>query len=373
VWGEDLKDTEAVWFYPLLFFCFTPFFNLFLYLSVQERLVYWFSLGSIYFLYRAFSVSSWKLLLLSFMLIVGGVFSKETGIAVMLALGAGSLFCGLRDPERRKMAFVFAAAAGIFIVGYYVFIRSIMSGYSAKYAGLSLNVIMQNVGQAPLMVKLLLLAGMAQAGWMLFRWEQYKTWQGIFPVIGGFLLAAYLLVLAPWGFMNYLLAPLAPFIFIVLFPLYRALEKRVPWARFLFGILALLVLTGVLLPRLADIASVRPLTEFLKKDGSGSVYYFPADSLEAPIRLQELTGRTFKYVETRELSRQDIVTVPGALLIVNRRSPGISLVGLKPGHIIYGDHHWRVVELLSDEAVRGSYQVVFPETPLQTFAKKLSR
>jgi hypothetical protein len=260
------------------------------------------------------------------------------------------------------------------VLGYYFFIRSIMSGYSARYEGFSLAVIVGNIVGSSAVIKIIVVLGIVHVAAVLFSRERLKTWQGVFPVIWGLLLVLYISVLAPWGFSNYLLAPLAPFVFGALYPVYKKIDGRfLLYIRGALVVLVLTVVTVVLLPRLADIASVRPLTEFLRSGRSSPVHYFPADSPEAPLRLQELTGQTFVYVPQQRLGVENVASGQGARLVVNRRSHAISLDGLTQGAMIYGDRHWKVVELLSREGHQQVFKVVFPETFLQSLIRGLSR
>jgi len=382
VWGKLLRDSYGkkyegnsfvVWAYPVSFFLFTPFWNNFMYLSTLEKFIYFFSPLAFLSFLKVYQQRRF----IPFIFAAGAGFfcltSKETGIAVFMTFFIfcliSAVFCG----SCRKLSIGLAVLNGTFLVGYYFLIRSIISGYSARYEGFSIPVIASHLIHGPAVIKLLFVFAVMSGSYFCWRAIKSGSVAELFPVLWPFFVITYLSVLSPWGYMNYLLAPLAPAVMAMFLPLYFSFWRTGKMKIIkdsLFGLACALCLFGLIVPRILQLASVKEVSAFLKIADVSSRYLFPAASMETPVRLSELSGKNIEYVKSGVITQKDL-SGRSAYLILDPLCAGSDLIDVRAEKIVYRTNYWVIIRIVPAIGSKRHYQVNFPQTFVQRFVRAL--
>lgn len=364
---------EAMFLFPLTFFAFTPFWNNFMYLTVMEKFFFIFGTGSIYFLISAHTKDKAGLLYVSFGLALLCLLSKPTGIFLMFAYLAYAvmqrLFFNRKSPLIRKTIVFSAATVVLYILVLKVFLKP--GGYSYKYVHqLSFQGIFGNIFGSTVTGALFLASLLALCVFIVLAKKKiFDESSVLLPLC----FICYVLILAPWGIINYLLSPAAPFVIGMLFPLYGWLyrffkERRLGWVSPLVLIfIAMAFLTQIIIPRIskmADIKGVQGAIEELNAENPGAAFYIAPSCLEASHSLRDFTGTNVVYASTGEI-QGSLLGTGKAYLIFRDECRIFRLIDLQSGAIRYQNNTWKISDLVpspgKDEIARES----FPQTFLQ--------
>ena len=152
----------TIFLFPLSFFFFTPFWNIFMYVSVQEKFVVWFSAISLYFFYQSYSRKRPSDIFFALGVAVLGVLSKPTMISLIGIYIFWSILDLLFYRKDKVLSLWYIGVNSIlfFVYGVFTFKVQLKSGYTSSY-GQNLNItsLIQRVCSGSLVVKVLLVMG----------------------------------------------------------------------------------------------------------------------------------------------------------------------------------------------------------------------
>lgn len=377
VFSNNSKDFFSnIFIYPLTFFIFTPFWNNFMYISLLEKFVYIFSAISLYFFISAYRKRNFQFLLLSLSFAILCILSKETGVALFLVYWVYSLFNSIFSKDQRRFSLLNFSITTIILFSYYLFIKGIWSGYSSEYgSSLSPMAIFMNIMKAPFVIKgLAFFSAAAIFSYLVLRAKNksdvIKKEAVLFPLF----LGSYIVVLSPWRFSNYLLAPIAPLIMATLYPLYRLIGHRHKVLRLLKKVLVVvisfLILFLIIIPRISKMADKRKLVEGIKsieKMDLDSRYFFPPPFRESFEAIREFTGADVEYLAKGTLSKERLSSKGYNYLIFGDQCSEIALKGVAAGKEVYNSNTWKIFLIKEAKEKKSDFIVVFPEN----FAQRL--
>jgi len=369
--GEKKYFFANVFVFPLSFFIFTPFWNNFMYISIQEKFIYIFTTVSLFSYFASYKKNSLFCFFLSWLLMFMGILSKETGIALVIVYIAYSIFDLIVFKENRRLAFVggiinFATLCGYyFFMKYYIFFFFF---YSARYENnMDVLSIMRNINSAPVAIKALLVFALV---WLIVylcvrkRIGNIKNQAVLFPLF----FIAYALVLSPWGFSNYLLAPLAPVVLVMLYPLYAFVLRLTPnslkWAPvFILVLFSSCAISFIVIPRISKMADKRKVVGFIKsQEGKQRAnYFFPRPFEEQSVLIAAYTGSDINYLSSGELDSSKVIMNKNNYLLYNDECSPVKLSNVSVKSEVYRNGTWRVFQVMSKQGNSEFFKVDFPE------------
>jgi hypothetical protein len=305
---------------------------------------------------------------------------KETGIFLSLAFLSYALLDILFFKRDRKSSFIHFGINSSIFFGYYFFIRNIMHGYSERYiSSFNIDTIIANMIRAPGIIKLLFCFG---ALWtmliVLLRLFNKRIYIQDCAVLFPLSFVTYLIILLPWGFPNYLLAPLAPLISGMLYPLYAfiaRLHRRVKLAEHSFLVVfSLMVVFFIIIPRISKTADIRKIMEYIynmgKKDLS-IVYFFPPPFSESAEALKNFTGMEIVYLEDGVLTSEMLIGQSGNYLIFGDECGRITLENVGVEEEVYRNNTWRLFVVKERPDNKLDFCIDFPKNLLQRIKDRL--
>jgi len=387
VWGKVIenvfwwkeRDFFTVFVFPLCFFIFTPFWNNFMYISVQEKFIFWFTAPALWYFVKSYENESITAFFFSLFWAVLAILGKESGIALILVFILYSLMDLCLFGENRKLSKIILVNTFLLLVGYYVYCVFFLDLFKGRYASLYVinfnpSGIVFNVLNASLAIRIIL--GLAIL-WIVIYGIAYffkktgriKSQSVLFPLF----VIAYLLVLSPFKFVNYLLAPLGPSVMTMFYPLYYFLsQKKLSWRWLSQGAvlgLSFLFLFGIIIPRISKMADKRKVVEFLseyKNREPQAVFFYPQPFAETATLLGLFSGVHVNYLEDGILSREKIVNNPVSYLIMNDECMPVVLQGVVVERPIYQSKTWTIMSVnkkTNEETKR--FAADFPRTFLE--------
>ncbi|MDD3296615.1 MAG: hypothetical protein PHU64_04555 [Candidatus Omnitrophica bacterium] len=383
LWGLVIHETFSVscpdsfgdiFIYPLSFFIFTPFWNNFMYISLLEKFVYIFSAVSLYLFISAYRRKNILFSLASLAFAILCILSKETGVALLIAYWIYYFFTGILFKTERRFCLINFFTINVILAVYYLFIRSIWGNYSMEYSG-NLNpfTVFINVIKAQFVIKgITLFSVTAIAIYIISRIKNknglIKREALIFPLF----LGTYIAVLSPWKFSNYLLAPIAPMIMGVLYPLYVLIGSRSRTLRLIkkLGIIsiAFLVLFFIIVPRISKMADKRKLIEGIKaveKMEPNSRYFFPPPFSESSKAIQKIAVIDIEYLDKGILNKERLNSKGDNYLIFGDQCSELVFRGVAIEKEVYRSNTWKIFLIGKAGSGKGSFKVAFPENFVQ--------
>lgn len=230
LWGISLdqafnngkRSPFLLWVYPLSFFVFTPFWNIFMYISLQEKFVYLFCTPAIFFFLKSYADKKWWLLLPALIFTLLATMGKETGVALLMSFGAYAFVDALIFKRDRNASWMIWSSNTILFSGYFLFVQWLMRSYSERYASNSnIQSMISKLLAAPVYIKIILLLCVAGIAWPIIKKCLDKTYEEKGGSLFAWLTLFYILLLTPWGYQSYLLSPLAPFLLATALPFSR--------------------------------------------------------------------------------------------------------------------------------------------------------
>lgn len=384
VWGRIINKifpnqksaSFNLFVYPLSFFIFTPFWNNFMYISILEKFVYIFATFSLYFYLRAYETNRIAYLVVSFTFMILGILSKETGIALAGVFFMYSLLDYLVFHKNKKFSLIGLAGNAVILIGFYLLVSSIWSGiYSAGYKN-NFNCLsmLKSVLSAPLVIKGLVVTALIFAclGKVLITRKKsgfIRQEYILFP----FLLGMYLIILSPWGFMNYLLAPIAPFVMMTLYPVFMFIGAgSIARRKALEGILIILiffVLFLIIVPRISKMGDTKTIVSAIisMRDGSSvPVKFFMAPPFaETPVHIEAYTNTSITYLNTGLLDKDMLKDGAVNYIIFEDRCSPVTLRDVVVEKEVYHNETWRVFSLKRAIGKTQSLVSIFEKNLLQ--------
>lgn len=378
LWGKlitrlfALKEDEkfiGMFLFPLSFFIFTPFWNIFTHISFQEKYIVLFSAAAFYFLEKAYRENRAVFLTPVVISIFLGLLSKPTGIHLTLTFGGFALADLLFFKFNKRLSRWVLLLSAVIFISYYLFIKMNLRGYAGQYS-LSLGSIVENLLHAPLVIQLLILVALVMSLTSILTTINKKNPFSplVLMIPAGFL--SYVLILAPWRLVNYLFSALTPYVLIMFFPFFLWCFRKNKGLRFLAnaGLIFLVFMSFFFIgvPRVSKLADIRQMQAFIASSEEGHYhYFFPPPFSEAAEAIGTLTSREIHYLQDGVLSEEHYDDTKINRLIVNDEAAPVSLKGVQTGEAVYQNKTWKVIGLRKDGENTGTFQADFPENCVQ--------
>jgi hypothetical protein len=336
---------------PPLFFLFTPLWNVFMYVSLQEKFVLLFGLLSALFLAAFFRHGRFGHFLLALVAVLAGLATKSTMTYLALAYAGFALAdLVLLGRSRRRSALVLIVYTAL-LAGFYVFISGHLGIYTGRYGQrLQPSVLVNQFLLAPRAVQLLCLLSLSAFVWMIHTLRRGTCAWEPFALIVPLALPAYVAVILPWGFPNYILSPLAPWVLILAVPVWLiVLERRPRAGRWLnqaaTGAVALLLVL-VIWPRIERMADSRRLLDSVRSLSSRPARFFlPPPYMEPADAIRRFTGVRVKFLADGILEKRRLVSGDASFLIFGRDFPALRLEEVRPGAEVHANSTWKIFRL----------------------------
>jgi len=154
----------------------------------------------------------------------------------------------------------------------------------------------------------------------------------------GFL--SYVLILAPWRLVNYLLSALTPYALIMFFPVYMWLNRKSKMVGSLTNacliILVIISFSYIAVPRIAKLSDIKNVRKYiLDSDISNNVYFFPPPFSEAADSISKLTKAKVIFLDNGILTRKKLQGNKKHYLIVNDEASKVQMKGVEAGEVVY--------------------------------------
>lgn len=363
--------------YPLTFFLFLPFWNVFMYISVQEKFVYIFGAISLWFLTLAYQNGRSRDYALSLVFAVLAILGKETGVAFLAAYAAFMFLDALVFRTRPRASMILLLICLALGGAYVLFIKGILGGYTGGYKEhLSVGQMVMALKGSSAVIKMAMAVALGVVIWILT--DFFRGIRDVHPVILviPFWVMIYVVLLLPWGFPQYLLAPLAPFVMMSLYyGLWRVFLKPHPSAvRFVsWGIVILTVflVAGDLVPRISKMADKREVVEAIASVNrqQPSRFFYPPAYEETSIALEYFSGVKINYTGT--ISGADLAAEGKNFLVINDESSGAALKGVALGDSVYRSGTWLIREIRPDPLAESFFRLDVPRNLVQKFKQRV--
>jgi len=382
IWLNQKKNSLSdIFLYPLTFFIFTPYWNNFMYISMQQKFVLFFSALAVYFFYQGYVKERKTYFVLSVSAILLSTLSHGEGIFLnltMLFLSLGLFFI------TKKAQLLFSFFLNLVLATAYLFFTIFVQfkgTYTAKYANsFNINKFVVNFSSASLLLRMLTLLAIFYLCFLIIRIatrrNRFTPIFLIFPL--GFI--CYIAILTPWGFPSYHLSVLTPFIMGMFFPLYSFLNSKsyilkILTDSFIF-VLALLTLFYIWIPRISKISDIKKMEQFIvdfEADKKANVYFMSQPCMEACKTLSAITKTEIIYLEDSLLSQDKLREPAGNFMIFRDECPSVNLKDVREMEEIYKNNTWRVFSVKKERGISKEFKVGFPENfveKVKTFLKR---
>lgn len=375
----EKAESQHIFLYPLTFFLFPPFWNIFMYISLQEKLIFFFSTFAVYFLVESYQNRKPSATLPVFVFVLLTLFSKPMGIYIVGFIIAVAAMDLIFIKENKKLSTVYLIAGLIIIALYYIAVKKAVEvpGYSAKYVeNLSVVGIFQSIMRASIVLKILLVAAVTSLGITLLKRRAAPTVASVILPVG---YIVYIVTLAPWALVNYLLAPAAPFIFGMFYPVYlsnlavAAKSKYHYWPNAAIIILTFLFFAQIIVPRISKVAEIRKAVGeivSLKEHYPGAKFFFPPPFDETRSAISNYSQTPIEYLSDRDLSG-DQLTSPDNFLIFRDECDNIRLSDVFLTEPVYANTTWRIFRIDHRPGHSEETDIKFQKTFLQKITEDL--
>jgi len=372
IFSAPKKDfLPSVFLFPLLFFTFTPFWNIFMYISVQQKFVIFFSALSLYFLLKAYDSGKNRHLIFSFLALLASVFSHPEGIYLCVPYIVFSILAITVFKYKKKMSLINLIMQSFFFLLYYIFtVRIQMSGcYTAKYKNnLSLASLISIFAETSMILKAFFTLAFVVFIVMVIRIMRKKNIFTPSAVIIPLSIMAYLSIMLPWGFPNYHLSCLTPYLWGLFFPVYLWFCRRqylsVVVNGIIIPILVMMVFFYVGFPRIQRMAEIKQVEGFIKAltaDNPRSFYFLPPPCVEAAGAIKYFTGADVRYLAAGKLSRDLLSGGNRNYLVTRDECPRATLENVKADEDVYSGNTWRIARVSGKDGYSAAYKADFGE------------
>lgn len=374
---ESRVSPDTLFIFPLSLFIFTPFWNNFMYISVQEKLVFFFSTIAIYFFMLTYDKNKTRYLVLSFIFALLCLFSKPTGIYIILTFFAYSFIYFIFHRKNKIFPGIYVLFCLLILFAYFLLIKSVVKpgGYSSRYvANLNILAVLNQLKQSSMVIKALFALAIFSLPLYLFLIK--KKFFNFCSLLVPVAFIAYLFVILPWGTSNYFLGPLAPFVLGMFFPAYYLAKEKLSQFKLNYlpslavVMLSFLVLTQIIIPRINKIAEIKDIeTEIikLKHDKINARFYFPPDYPETSFALSQFTKVEINYLSQGILDAT-MLSEGDNYLIYRDECSMITLKNVKLAETVFQDNTWKIFEVVKSNNVE-TVNIKFPRTILHKIVR----
>lgn len=378
--GDDPISYDHLFLFPLTFFIFTPFWNNFMYISLQEKLIFFFSTISVYFFIKTYKHNQIQHFLYTFIFAVLCLLSKPTGIYLMVSYFVFSVIHLVFFRKQRKLSLSWLFLSLMTVGLYYWHMKSsVTGGYSLKYVkNFNISTMINHLWQASMIVKILLFMSFCSLSLSIIKTKQSKL--NPLTMFVPIAYIVYISILTPWQIINYFLAPIAPFVLGLFFPVYLKIKSALKNTSFRFvpnvGIilLTMIVVWQIIIPRIskmADIKNVKKEILILKNGHINPLFFFPPPYVETRYALKKFMDINIKYLAEGILTA-DMVQQEPVYLIYRDECASIKLQDVKLGDVVYKNNTWKIFKVLKAPGEEKRTNVEFPKTFLQRLVSQSS-
>lgn len=383
-WGVVISKMFAVkknqlllstFLFPLSFLLFTPFWNIFVHISFQEKYIVFFSALSLYFLERAYCKEKIGYLIPTVAFMVLGILSKPTGIYLAMTYIVFAVADLVFIKYKKRISLWVLLINMILFVFYYWFITNNLRGYAGQYS-LSGASIINNLSNSSIIVKSLIATALIMGTWsfILILRKKNNFSPLVLTIPLGFL--SYVLVLAPWHFASYLLSALTPYALIMFFPVYIWLNNKNSVLKNLTNICLILLVTisflFIAIPRISKLTDIKNVEKFISNSNENTnVYFFPPPFSEAAEAISRITKAKIIFLHEGQLTSEKLQSNKEYYLIVNDEVLAVKLDRVAAGKRVYQNNTWEVFHLVRNNQSNEVFKVDFPENPVEKFKSLL--
>ena len=369
---DDLYLT--VFLFPLSFFLFTPFWNIFMYLSPQEKFIVFFTPCALYLFKKSYDRNNGWLLIGAVAIAILGIYSKPTGIFLPCLFVVFSLTDLMFLKVRQRISILSLIINTVLIIAYTIFTFKVQLNwsYTAGYKeNLSAGLMLSRIFNGPLFIKFLFLAGLIVFLFLIIKAvcfkDKYKALQSLIP-LG---LIAYVILLTPWGYQSYLLCALPPFVLGTFFPIYDWVNRSHDiLSRTMNGglfILLGIVYIWIIIPRISTIADIAKTEKYMENSHpqeKNDRYFMAHGCPEAAFALGKFTGQDTVYLSGNTLAQPMLNTEERNYLLVNYLCRVGSLQDIRLDQEVYSNNTWKIIEVKAEDGCQGSFALEFPKGPI---------
>lgn len=381
IWPNEEKNKYLnIFLYPLIFFIFTPFWNNFMYISLQQKFIIFFSALAIYLFYIGYTKERKIYFVFSVLAILLSILTHPEGIFLNLAMLLVSLVLFFLT-KKNNCIFNFILNFILFIFYLVLTVTIQLKGsYTSKYGNnLNPGSLAVNFLTAPALIKILTFLAVFYFCFLVVVITKNKN--KFSPVFLIFPLSciSFIAVLTPWGFPNYHLSVLTPFIMGMFFPFYSFMNSRSLLLKILANsfllVVILLVLFFIWFPRISKISDIKRTEQFIMDFQNGhskSIYFMASPCMEACAALGEFTKIKTTYLNDSLLSSDKLIESTSNFIIFRDECPRVYFDGVQELKEIYNNNTWKIFSVNKKEGIKKEFKVYFPENPMEkikTFLK----
>ncbi|MBP6343197.1 MAG: hypothetical protein KA403_04645 [Candidatus Omnitrophica bacterium] len=364
----------TIFFFPLTFFLFTPFWNIFTYLSVQEKFIVFLAPLALILFQKTYIAPRPRDMILLYLIVVVGMLSKATFIFVPVAMFVYAFLdlIFFRPRAAISVQHLVIYGASLAYYAFYTVTSQLTGDYTAKFkSGLTVGGLIGKILGATMLTKVLLAIGIA--GFMVYfvRAVRSNKREYLFPGLIYCGLIVYLVLLFLWGLYSYLLSALAPMVLGAMFPVYRWVCGRNETAKWsvnvIITVLLCCVFAGNIVPSISRMGDIGRSIAFLtaQEGAATDIYFMPPGYVETVDRAKKFTGKKIIHCGEGRITA-DMLSVQGkTYVMLIDLLPSIELSGVKTQDRVYANGTWEIYELVPAPGHEEKFKVVFKKTWLQ--------
>lgn len=368
--------------FPLSFFIFTPFWNVFMYLSLQEKFIVWAAAIGLYFFERAYAFNRKRYAVYAYVSVILALLSKPTGIFLPVIFAAFAFFDVIVFKKNIRLSIINLLTGFLISVSYafFTFKYQLTSSYTNKYkSGLGVSSFLGKFLNSSLYLQVLFLLGIVF--FLIFFIQSLRKKEGCSPfsILLPMGLIVYLTILIPWGGQTYLQCALSPLIFSLGVPIFLLGCSRQNFFRYLFPglltILVFLVVFMIAIPRIRKMAEKGYVVQFLKDQSlsqGGKRYFYPPPFLETAFALKGFSGEDVVYLKDG-LNKEMLLEDGENFLLYDDQARPIALKDISVKKPIYESHTWKVYPIEFLEGAHSDVTSDFPQNFLQVLKQTIKR
>lgn len=379
---EKTENSFWIFIFPLLFFVFTPFWNIFMYLSLQQKFILFFNALAILALLKAYETNCLKFIYLYFALFLLSLLSHPE--ATHLAIVTTIIFLvDLAVTKINKRVSLVGFSMNLFFIFLYLiftftvqFKGSYVSRYEARF---NINSIVSSIMHASVVIKILIslaLINLCLQIFVLFKPKNHSIKQ-LFILIFPLGLLGCGLILAPVGFITYHLSIFTPFIIGIFGWFYYFIAKNIVQAKYLAAFviifLSLLSVFYIFAPRISKISDIKYTVNFIKSANSRhpSNFLLPPPCEEATPSLGYLSGADATYLEKGVLQDCYLKSGFNNYLVLRDECSQVNLEDVKIDTLAYQNNTWKIYSVVKSKGEKYFIKPEFKENPIEIIKTKL--
>jgi hypothetical protein len=381
----DVRREDYYWtvfFYPLTFFIFTAFWNIFNYISLQEKFMVFFGGLAFYFFQKQYREFRWQDLVLVYVCIALGLFSKATFIFVPLVFAAYGVLDLVIFHYRPKLSLASLILNGIIFASYafFTFTVQLNQSYTQRYkANLGASAFLERILHLSVIMKVMMLIGLIGAVGVIVYCVRKKRPDYSLSIIIYLGLMAYVFFLMPWGSQSYLISATTPLLLGAFFPVYDWLTRRGEIVRTvmngLITIVLCLVFFGNSVPNISRMADIGHALHFIKTyhadTGPQDTFFMPPPYGESAYAVETLAARKVVFCGNNVLTDEMFSDRGEHYVMFNDLFPSVKLVGVKIGEEVYSNPTWHIFKVTKAPGHNEDFVVPYSKTFIQKIKIKM--